>query len=175
MTCSPLGLIMTWLLYKIMLQYIKMKEKLIDLSIVWVRRKVLFWLLLTFRFRFQKINTYRYFAILRLRRSGTVFIEHGNKGMGLNTQIHVQEAKAFLSNYVHTLGDMMPDSKEVRTNLKLNIYFHFGWTQTHFELLLISACGESWLLHIFAHFKLAHKAKIATDFFLRVSQKRINS
>ena len=38
------------------------------------------------------------------------------KGMGLNTQIHVQEAKAFLSNYVHTLGDMMPDSDEVRTN-----------------------------------------------------------
>ena len=36
--------------------------------------------------------------------------------MGLNTQIHVQEAKAFLSNYVHTLGDMMPDSDEVRTS-----------------------------------------------------------
>ena len=63
------------------------------------------------------------FAILRLRRSATVFIEHGNKGMGLNAQIHVQEAKAFLSNYVHTLGDMMPDSDEVCRNYKRKNYF----------------------------------------------------
>ena len=52
-----------------------------------------------FFFVFQKFTPTD--AILRLRRSGTVFIERGN------TQIHVQEAKAFLSNYVHTLGDMM--------------------------------------------------------------------
>ena len=75
-------------------------------------------MILNVSFLFSKnlINAYRYFAILRLRRSATVFIEHGNKGVGLNTQIHVQEAKAFLCNNVHTLGDMMPDSNEVRTN-----------------------------------------------------------
>ena len=43
--------------------------------------------------------------------------------MGLNAQIHVQEAKAFLSNYVHTLGDMMPDSDEVCRNYKRKNYF----------------------------------------------------
>ena len=43
-------------------------------------------------FSFSKLNAYRYFAILRSWRSATVFIEHGNKGMGLNTQIQVQEA-----------------------------------------------------------------------------------
>lgn len=62
------------------------------------------------------INFHRYFAVLRLKRSSAVFVEHGNKGLGHNTQLHVQQAKAFLSNYIHTLGDMMLESNEVRMN-----------------------------------------------------------
>ena len=59
--------------------------------------------------------------------------------MGLNTQIYVQEAKAFLSNYVHTLGDMMPDSNEVSTSKN---YFHFGRTQKHCKFLLTAVSGK---------------------------------
>ena len=54
--------------------------------------------------------------MLKLKRASTVrvFLEHGNKGMSNNVQVHVQQIKDFLENYVDELGDKMPDSNEVQ-------------------------------------------------------------
>lgn len=56
---------------------------------------------------------HRYFAIQKLKRANCVILEHGNKGMSNNSQVHVQQTKALLENYVNDLGDKMPDSSEV--------------------------------------------------------------
>ena len=58
-------------------------------------------------------HIYRYFTVLRLKRANAVFVEHGNKGISNNSQMHVQQTKAFLDNYVNEIGDKMPDSNEV--------------------------------------------------------------
>ena len=71
MTCSPLGLTVNWLLYKVMFQYFKMKDKLSILSVILIRRKVLFWWLLTAFFssfsKNSRLQILCYFKITKVR------------------------------------------------------------------------------------------------------------